>query len=72
MSASKYEYCDLLLSEDSPSIRIIRLLKIEAAADAEPIRAHLTRAILNPNLGYVALSYVWGTDEPTYDLFIGD
>ena len=50
----------------------IRLLYLKKASDEDPIQAHLTTHCLEEEPNYVALSYVWGDEDPDHDLLIGD
>jgi len=64
--ANEYEYSKL---EQSDTIRI-RILRIDSATENEPIICSLIPSSLDDD--YEALSYVWGSDEPTEEIKIRD
>ncbi|OCL07616.1 HET-domain-containing protein, partial [Glonium stellatum] len=64
LSISRYRH-DPLAFEDS-----IRILVLEPGEYCEPVHCHLVPTRLSDTPIYDAISYVWGTDEPSNEVFI--
>lgn len=66
MPSHQYEYQPLSVPAQ------IRLLHIVPNSLDTPLQTELVESSLEQAGGYVALSYVWGDTEPSYDLFINN
>jgi len=61
---SQYTYKSLAYDDS------IRILILEPSKRQEPIQCSLVPVRLSEKPEYDALSYVWGTDEPSHEIFI--
>lgn len=59
-----------LYSKLDPELRQIRLFTLLPGSFDDPIKGYLTQVLINDDLSYEALSYVWGDPSVTLPIFL--
>lgn len=68
MTTSRSPYDEVTVSENTRSIRLVRLLR---TSSADAIKCELQSFALDSCPLYTALSYTWGPVEPSYTITLG-